>query len=56
VFYGCTNLKEIHFKGNTPRLGTDVFFGASQATIYYLPGTKGWEKTFGGRPTAVWKP
>jgi hypothetical protein len=32
-----------------------VFSGAG-ATIYYLPGTTGWETTFGGRPTAEWKP
>jgi hypothetical protein len=23
-------------------------------TVYYLPGTTGWNTTFGGRPTALW--
>jgi hypothetical protein len=23
-------------------------------TVYYLAGTTGWGKEFGGRPTAVW--
>jgi hypothetical protein len=31
-----------------------VFLGANKATVYYLPGTTGWGKEFGGRPTAVW--
>jgi hypothetical protein len=26
------------------------------ATVYYLPGTMGWDTAFGGRPTALWKP
>ena len=24
------------------------------ATVYYLPGTSGWDATFDGRPTALW--
>jgi hypothetical protein len=35
-------------------LGRDVFSNDDQATIYYLPGTTGWSKTFGGRPTRLW--
>ena len=23
-------------------------------TVYYLPGTTGWDSTFAGRPTALW--
>ena len=30
------------------------FEGATNVTIYYLPGTTGWGSTFGGRPTALW--
>jgi hypothetical protein len=33
-----------------------VFAGDDQATIYYLPGTKGWAATFGGLPTVLWNP
>jgi hypothetical protein len=33
-----------------------VFTEANKVRVYYLPGTTGWGSTFGGRPTAVWKP
>jgi hypothetical protein len=33
-----------------------VFWSATNATIYYLPGTAGWESTFGDRPTMLWAP
>lgn len=66
AFYSCPRLTSIYFKGNAPRyyvtgvpitsfpIGEDVF-GGTPATIYYLPTTTGGGKTFGGRPTAVWK-
>jgi hypothetical protein len=56
AFYNCTNLKDVYFLGNAPRIGSDVFYGVTNATIYYLPGTTGWTDTLGGRPTALWKP
>jgi hypothetical protein len=56
VFFECTNLAQVYFKGDAPIVGQAAFANASNATVYYLPGTKGWEKTFAGRPTAVWKP
>jgi len=31
-----------------------LFYNATNATVYYLPGTTGWGPTFGGRPTALW--
>jgi hypothetical protein len=46
----------VYFKGNAPSLGSSVFLNDNNATIYYLPGTTGWGATFGGRPTALWKP
>jgi len=55
AFYNCTRLTGIYFFGNAPeRVGDEVFFGATNATVYYLPGRTGWGKTFGGRPTAIW--
>jgi hypothetical protein len=33
-----------------------VFSGATNATVYYLPGTTGWDSTFGNRPTVLWAP
>ncbi len=64
AFSQCNGLTKMYFKGNAPQMdrggGTgryfgDVFCGVKNATIYYRPGTKGWDKTFGGRPTAVWE-
>ena len=54
MFYRCTTLAGVYFRGNAPSLGQDVFTGDSNTTIYYLPGTTGWTSTFGGRPTALW--
>ena len=56
AFDGCTKLVGVYFKGNAPSIYADVFDGASTATVYYLPGTTGWSTTYGGRPTALWKP
>jgi hypothetical protein len=57
-FYGafsdCSSLTGAYFKGDAPSLGSSVFDGADNATVYYLPGTTGWGTTFGDRPTALW--
>jgi hypothetical protein len=56
AFMNSGELTGIFFKGNAPgNVAWNAFQGADKATIYYLPGTKGWGKEFGGRPTAVWK-
>ena len=55
AFASCSNLTGVYFRGDAPNLGSDVF-GGDNATIYYLPGTKGWGTNFGGRPTAPWNP
>jgi hypothetical protein len=55
AFAHCTSLTKTFFKGNAPDTGNNVFAGATNATVYYLPGTTGWGSTFGGRPTALWK-
>jgi hypothetical protein len=56
VFADCKSLTTVSFKGNAPNLGREVFDGTTNAIVYYLEGTTGWGPTFGGRPTAVWKP
>ena len=56
AFLGSTNLTGVYFEGNAPISGDDVFFGATHATVYYLPGTTGWGSSFGGRRTALWVP
>jgi hypothetical protein len=55
AFACCDNLTAIYFKGNVPRFGNNMFEGSNKVKVYYLPGTTGWGKEFGGRPTAVWE-
>ena len=52
AFYSCTSLTKICFEGNAPILGSNVFAGDNNLTVYYVAGTTGWGPTFGGRPTA----
>jgi hypothetical protein len=54
TFSYCTSLTAVYFKGNVPSLGNYVFYGDTNATLYYVPGTLGWGATLGGRPTAQW--
>jgi hypothetical protein len=54
AFAYCTSLAGVYSQGNAPSIGFNVFANASNATVYYLPGTTGWVTTFGGRPTALW--
>jgi len=54
AFADCISLTGVCFHGNTPSLGPDVFYNATNATVYYLPGTTGWGPDLGGRPTALW--
>jgi BspA type Leucine rich repeat region (6 copies) len=56
AFEGCSGLANIYFQRYAPTAGASVFLFDSNATIYYLPGTKGWGTTFAGLPTAVWTP
>jgi len=53
AFQGCTSLSGVYFKGDAPNLGGYAFYGTTKATIYYLPGTTGWGKEFGGRPVVM---
>ncbi len=53
AFSFCGSLAKVYFEGNAPSLGLSVFDGDNNATIYYLPGTTGWDTTFGGRPTSL---
>ncbi len=54
-FYSCSNLHGVYFLGIHPYAGAQAF-GASQATIYYMPGTTGWGSTYAGRPAVLWNP
>ena len=47
AFFGCGILTAVYFSGSAPSPGSNVFFDANKATVYYLPGTTGWGPTLG---------
>jgi hypothetical protein len=53
TFSSCTKLTKVEFLGDSPVLEGDVFLNANRVTVYYHQGTKGWDTTFGSRPTKV---
>jgi hypothetical protein len=54
-FTGCTSLTGVYFQGNAPASApTNLFFSATNVTVYYRADTTGWTDTFAGRPTALW--
>ncbi len=63
TFTSCGNLRSIYFLSNAPPFGdfcnpvcTNPFFHATNAVIYYLPGTTGWTSTYAGQPALLWNP
>jgi len=56
AFMGCSGLSGVYFRGDAPDLGADVFENTDNLTVYYLPKTKGWGETFGGRPAVLLNP
>ena len=57
AFEDCTNLSGVYFQGNPPSFGLDTYDGDNNATIYYLPGTRGWDGvSTNGLLTALWLP
>jgi len=58
AFAGCSNLEGVFFAGNAPTFGSYVFDHAFFATVYYLPGTAGWEWVSLNldRPVVLWNP
>jgi hypothetical protein len=60
AFNSCAKLTGVYFQGNAPSLGSSVFYvsGGNKATVYYLPGTTGWENfaQLTGLPTVLWNP
>jgi formylglycine-generating enzyme len=54
AFYNCPALMGVFFQGNAPAsVGSALFTGDSQATVYYWSGTTGWGATFGARPAVM---
>jgi hypothetical protein len=63
TFTYCNNLLGVYFRGNAPLFGasdypapTSPFFNATNAVVYYLPGTSGWGPSYAGRPAVLWNP
>jgi hypothetical protein len=55
AFTGCTGLTSVYFERNAPiAVPTNLFYRASNVTVYYRAGTTGWGNTFAGQPTALW--
>ncbi len=44
----------VYFYGDAPSDGGDQFGYDLNATVYYLPGTSGWDTFGGGNPKAFW--
>ena len=40
--------------GHAPTVGTNVFYGAPNVTVYYIEGKLRWPFSFARRPTALW--
>lgn len=49
-------LVAMYFKGNAPNVAWSGFDIQNTVTVYYLPGTGGWDTNLGGLPTALWTP
>ena len=54
AFAYCNSLSGVYCQGNAPSNGAGLFSGATNATVYYLPGAIGFDATYAGRPTALW--
>jgi hypothetical protein len=54
VFQDCTSLTSVYFGGNAPSLDGAEFAGddPQNLTVYYLPGTTGWDSRFAAIFTA----
>ncbi|MGD1089096.1 MAG: leucine-rich repeat domain-containing protein [Verrucomicrobiota bacterium] len=55
AFEECPKLTSVYFEGNAPTGDSSVFL-FDNLEVYYLPGTTGWDTTFGGSPTVLWNP
>ena len=57
AFDNCPNLISVFFQGNAPALtSTTEFLFDNNVTVYYLPGTTGWDTFFADGKTALWNP
>jgi hypothetical protein len=59
TFSECYTLKSVYFSGNAPVIGgLSTFEYDTNAILYYLPGTSGWDdfSTNAGVPVVLWNP
>ena len=56
AFYTCENLTGVYFRGNAPSAVSPLFNGDDNVTVYYLPGTTGWDTPFVDLPPVLWNP
>jgi hypothetical protein len=56
AFESCYALSSVYFMGNAPPDDGTVLSLSGVSTVYYLPGTTGWNSTFCGEPTVLWLP
>jgi hypothetical protein len=56
AFANCTHLKGVYFVSNAPAINSAAFSADNNATLYYLPGTTGWNSPIAGRPAVLWNP
>jgi hypothetical protein len=46
----------VFFMGDAPPGGFYAFYSGVNPTLYYLPGTYGWDQWFVGPPAVLWNP
>ena len=65
AFAACISLNGLYFQANAPSANWTVFLWyvdaggghyLPNATVYYLPGTTGWDSSFEGLPVVLWNP
>jgi hypothetical protein len=56
AFQSCTSLRGVYFQGNAPSANPNIFHGDSNLTVYYLPGTIGWDKWVSPPLAVLWDP
>jgi hypothetical protein len=56
AFDDCSSLTAVFFMGDAPPGGYYAFYSGVNATVYYLPGTLGWDQWLFGPPAVLWRP
>jgi hypothetical protein len=56
VFLECTNLSGVYFEGDKPNVLSSPWPSEGSTLLYCLPGAKGWDSEFFGRPILLWNP